>query len=131
MVTSGGDQEGEEDKENNVRANPVSVSLAPVMKHKRIVAPPANIREEADLEMSFATKKILEKKRTSKKRVDFNIKTNKITDGQKSKSPDATLSADCSILAPRSQACNNVFSSPAFTKFKTNHIKGSSDGPFN
>ena len=110
----------EDDKENNLRA-PVSVSLAPVMKNKRIMAPLANVREEADLEMSFATRKILEKKRTSKKKVAINIKSNKILDVQR-RSPDESLSAECSILAPRPEACTNVFSSPAFTKFRTNHI---------
>ena len=120
----------EEDKENNVRA-PVSVSIGPVMKNKRIMAPPTATREEADLEMSFATKKILEKKRTSKKKVAINIKSNKISDGQR-RSPDTeSVPADCSILAPRPEACTNVFSTPAFTKFRTNHIKGSCDGPFN
>ena len=120
----------EEDKENNVRA-PVSVSIAPVMKNKRIMAPPTATREEADLEMSFATRKILEKKRTSKKKVAINIKSNKISDGQR-RSPDTeSVPADCSILAPRPEACTNVFSTPAFTKFRTNHIKGSCDGPFN
>ena len=110
----------EDDKENNMRA-PVSVSIAPVMKNKRIMAPLAIVREEADLEMSFATRKILEKKRTSKKKVAINIKSNKILDAQR-RSPDESLSAECSILAPRPEACTNVFSTPAFTKFRTNHI---------
>ena len=109
----------EDDKENNLRA-PVSVSIAPVMKNKRIMAPLASVREEADLEMSFATKKILEKKRISKKKVAINIKSNKIQDVQR-QSPDESLSTECSILAPRPEACTNVFSTPAFTKFRTNH----------
>lgn len=122
----------EEDKENNLRAPAISVSIGPVMKNKRIMAPPTAIREEADLEMSFVTKKILEKRRTSKKKAAINIKSNKISDGQRHQSPDTeSVPADCSILAPRSQACTNVFSTPAFTKFRTNHIKGSTDGPFN
>ena len=109
----------EDDKENNMRA-PVSVSIAPVMKNKRVMAPLASVREEADLEMSFATKKILEKKRISKKKVAINIKSNKILDVQR-RSPDESLSTECSILAPRPEACTNVFSTPAFTKFRTNH----------
>ena len=100
--------------------------IAPVMKNKRIMAPPAARTEEtADMEMSFATKKILEKKRTSKKKSV--IKTNKMVADIRHQEPDETLSA-VSILAPRS---DNVFSSPAFTKFRTNHIKGSTGGQFN
>ena len=123
----------EEDKENNEERHPVTVSIAPVLKNKRIMAPPAarRIEETADMEMSFATQKILEKRRTSKKKVAINIiKTNKMAADTGHQEPDETLSA-VSILAPRPEASDNVFSSPAFTKFRTNHIKGSTAGQFN
>ena len=117
----GGAEPNDEDKENSVPRDPVAVDIAPVMKNKRIMAPLANIREEADLEMSWATQKIMDRKKISKKKVHKNIKSNMSSDE----------SMHCSILAPRSESCTNVFSTPAFSKFRANHIKGSTDGQFN
>ena len=125
--TEAAEADPEEGKENNAERYPVPVIIAPVMKNKRIMAPQAARRTEetADMEMSFATKKILEKKRTSKKKNI--IKTGKIAADIRPQEPDETLSA-VSILAPRPEAGDNVFSSPAFTKFKTHHIKGTDTG---
>ena len=50
------------DKENaNIRDTEV-LNIVPIMKSKRIVAPKATVRELADMEMSFASQNILNKK---------------------------------------------------------------------
>ena len=50
------------DKENaNIRDTEV-LNIVPIMKSKRIVAPKATVRELADMEMSFTSQNILNKK---------------------------------------------------------------------
>ena len=94
------------DKENQV------VNIGPMMKHKRIVAPSQTVREQADMEVSFSTKKVLDqfkapKTKAKSKRVVIN-------------SPNVTL--DCSVLAPKQDNAKSVFSPSVYQKFKTNHI---------
>lgn len=101
------------DKENaNIRDTEV-LNIVPIMKSKRIVAPKATVRELADMEMSFASQNILNKKTKDKSKPHAKVR-------MPAQSPDVTL--DCSVLAPRQP--NRVFSTPVYQKFKTNHING-------
>ena len=108
------------DKENNEENEEPRANIAPIMKSKRIVVPMKTVpvQEAADMEMSFATKKNLNKVKVAKKKVETFKKP-------LDPSPDVTI--DCSILAPRPTNRNHVFSTPVYQKFKTNHIRNASD----
>ena len=100
------------DKENANNRDTEVLNIVPIMKSKRIIAPTATVRELADMEMSFASQNILNKRTKDRSK--------KVKVRMPAHSPDVTL--DCSVLAPRQQ--NRVFSTPVYQKFKTNHING-------
>ena len=97
----------EDDKENQI------VNIAPIMKNKRIMAPSHRVsKEEADMEMSFATRVALNRSKAKPGARKVRL------------SPDDVTDVDCSVLAPRDDNAKSVFSPSVYQKFKTNQFQG-------
>lgn len=133
-TVSVGDEEDfleEADKENQDQARfrvPNTASIAPALKHKRLVAPAvAAVREEPDLEMSPATQRILERtRRAARMRGLQTVNTGPVPAAlSPAAAADTTVAGDCSVLGPSCQAAaGSLFSTPAFQRIRTNQIRG-------
>lgn len=120
VIEENDDEDSSTDKENNEENEEPRANISPIMKSKRIVVPMKTVpvQEAADMEMSFATQKNLNKVKVAKIKVET---------FKKPLDPSPYVTIDCSILAPRPENRNHVFSTPVYQKFKTNHIRNASD----
>ena len=98
------------DKENQI------VNIAPIMKNKRIMAPSHRVsKEEADMEMSFATRVALNRSKAKPGARKVRLSPDVLDD---------VTDVDCSVLAPRDDNAKSVFSPSVYQKFKTNQFQG-------